>query len=207
MDDGEGLNATLGPSELRTGSDGRSLVTPPPLHPDAVLSGDDGAGVTTGDRSGSAFPTVVPLAGSSETIEARGSPVATSRAVTPPMASRNPMIAVAPTVTTAPREIMPNACCAAAGEVTTVLTTPSRRSRRAEKPAATSRRSRVSSGARTTSLTLDPIVAPIMAPTSVPWTPAHEVKTAPQIAASPAVTIPERYVADGGAEVSVAGCA
>ena len=50
----------------------------------------------------------------------------------------------------------------------------------------------VDPGARTISLTLDPMVAPIMAPTRVPWTPAQEVKMAPQMAARPAVRMPER---------------
>lgn len=190
-----GLPATIGSSDPRIGSAGLLDVTPPPLRPDVGAPGDVGL-LAAGARAGGAFwttlPTVVPLAGSSETIAASGSPVATSTAVTPPTASKNPTIAVAPTVTMAPREIMPNACCAAVGDVATVLTTPSRRSLRAEMPAAMSRRSNASSGARAISLTLDPIVAPIMAPTSVPWTPAQEVKTAPQMAASPAVTMPER---------------
>jgi hypothetical protein len=194
---GLGLPAMLGASDPRAGSAGLLDVTPPVPRPDVGAPGEivlfaAGAGTSAWDAFGSAFPTVVPVEASSEIIAASGSPVATSTAVTPPTASKNPTIAVAPTVTMAPREIMPNACWAAAGEVATVLTTPSRRSLRAEKPAATRRRSSVSSGARTTSLTLDPMVAPIIAPTRVPWTPAQEVKTAPQTAARPAVTIPAR---------------
>jgi hypothetical protein len=189
---GEERAATAGSSAPRIGSAGRSEVTPPLLRPTVGLLGETGAGARTAGASAITFPTVVPVAGASATIAASGSPVAASTAVNPPTASRNPTIAVAPIVTMAPRETMPNACCAAVGEVTTVLTTPSWRRRRAEKPAATSRRSRPSSGARTTSLTLEPIVAPIIAPTSVPWTPAQEVKIAPQMAARPAVTMPER---------------
>jgi hypothetical protein len=189
---GEGLAAMLGSSEPRIGSAGRPDVMLPPLRPADGSPEGLGSGASTGGASGRTLPTVVPLAGVSETIAASGSPVATSTAVTPPTASRKPTIAVAPTVTTAPREIMPNACCAAVGEETTVLTIPSRRRRRAETPAATIRRSSASSGVRTISLTVEPIVAPIMAPTRVPWTPAQEVKKAPQMAARPAVTIPAR---------------
>jgi hypothetical protein len=78
---------------------------------------------------------VVSEKSASETMTASGSPRATSMAVTPPIANPNPTNATTATVSTARREIIPNTCWAAVGDVTTVFMTPSRRSWRAEMPA------------------------------------------------------------------------
>lgn len=129
---GVGLSATPGwpPPPRADGSSGA---------PGSWAAGADVGGVVIGASTGGGFgitwPTVVPVAGWSATIEPSGSPRATSTAVTPPTASENPTSATSVTVSTERREIMPKTVWAAAGDVTTVFKRPSRRRRRAETPA------------------------------------------------------------------------
>lgn len=92
-------------------------------------------GASTGGGFGITCPTVVPVTGWSATIEPSGSPLATSTAVTPPIASEKPTRATTATVISDRRETIPRTDCAAAGVVTTVFKRPSWRSCRAETPA------------------------------------------------------------------------
>jgi hypothetical protein len=159
------------------------------------------AGANAAGGFGITCPTVVPVEVSSETIDANGSPRATSTAVTPPIASPNPITATRATVITARCEIIPKTCWAASGDERIVFIMPSRRSARAETPDCNNRCSSEVNGARTISLTDEPMVAPIIAPASVPCAPSQDVKIAPQTAARPAVTMPATYERGSGAAV------